>query len=567
LLIVVAPLGLGVGLKAPTTLAGAQGLVVRVAPSAGATRGFVLLASGAAGADAAALASQRPGARPNSEPSIMTLRIGVARSSGYIVRTIPLEEYVAGVLAGEAARNSSPSALEALAITVRTFALANLSRHRADGFDLCDLTHCQVLRKATLATESAATGTAGRVLLYRGALASVFYTASCGGRTEQPSHVWPGASDPEYLPSRNDDACDGMPVWTAELSAADLMRSLEAAGFKGDAIRDLRVLSRNESGRVARLRLDGLSPGQISGQDLRVVVGRTLGWQHIQSTTFDVQRTAAGYRFSGHGSGHGVGLCVIGSARLGARGQSASEILARYFPGATISPLPSSIVAALEPKVPAMPRGTSEEPRIGAAPPREPIVPTPRRASASAPAVAEVLLSLPSGDEGERDVLHDLALHARDELAKDLGVASPPRVILRLHPTIESYQRATGQPWYTAGATVDTDIHLVPLTVLRERGLVERTIRHELVHVLTRTALSNRPLWVREGTATYFAGAGPVPGESARRAVDPGVKISCPDDRELLRPASPGALSNAYARAAACVGRQIAAGKKWSEIR
>ena len=551
LLLVITPVRLGAGLKTPT--------------------------SGA---------SQSPGS------SAMTLRIGIARPGGYVVRTIPLEEYVAGVLAGEAARNSSPSALEALAITVRTYALANLSRHRADGFDLCDLTHCQVLRKATLATETAAAATAGKILLYRGTVASVFYTASCGGRTEQPSHVWPGASDPEYLPSRDDDACDGMPVWADELSTADLMRSLEAAGFKGDTIRDLRVQSRNESGRVAQLRLDGLSPGQISGQDLRVVVGRTLGWQHIRSTTFDVRRTAAGYLFSGRGSGHGVGLCVIGSARLGARGQSASGILARYFPGTTIAPLSASFVAAIEPNVAAPPPGPSGDPRIGAPLPRPPITSPPpptaiapppptaiavprsaaiappaRRASTSAPAVAEVLLSLPSGDEGERDVLHDLALRARDQLAAELGAATPLRITLRLHPTVESYQLATGQPWYTAGATLDTDIHLVPLTVLRERGLLERTIRRELVHVLTRSALSRRPLWVREGVATYFAGEGIVPGEQARRVVVPGVKMSCPDDRDLLQPASPGALSNAYARAAACVDRQIAAGKKWSEIR
>jgi stage II sporulation protein D len=547
LLLVIAPVGLGAGLKTP---ARADARTFRPARSS----------------SAAPAASRPQGLGSNPESSTMTLRIGVARPGGYVVRTIPLEEYVAGVLAGEAARNSSPSALAALAITVRTYALANLSRHRADGFDLCDLTHCQVLRKATTATEIAATGTAGKVLLYRGALASVFYTASCGGRTEQPSHVWPGASDPEYLPSRDDDACEGMPVWADELSIIDLMRSLEAAGFKGDTIRDLRVLSRNESGRVARLRLDGLSPGQISGQDLRVVVGRTLGWQHIKSTTFDVRRTAAGYLFSGRGSGHGVGLCVIGSARLGARGQSASEILARYFPGATIAPLASSIVAAVEPKVAAPSPATSGEPRIGAALPRAPIAP-PRRAPASAPAVAEVLLSLPSGDEGERDVLHDLAIRARDRLAEDLGAAYPLRITLRLHPTVESYQRATGQPWYTAGATLDTDIHLVPLTVLRERGLLERTIRRELVHVLTRSALSNRPLWVQEGVASYFAGEGTVPGEPARRVAVPGVKMSCPDDRELFQPASPGALSNAYARAAACVGRQIAAGKKWSQIR
>ena len=108
---------------------------------------------------------------------------------------------------------------------------------------------------------------------------------------------------------------------------------------------------------------------------------------------------------------------------------------------------------------------------------------------------------------------------------------------------------------------VGTEIHLVPLTVLRERGVLERTIRHEIVHLLTDTELASRPLWVREGTAIYFAGVG-----EARRA-DPGGKIACPGDRELRQPASPGALSNAYARAAACVGRQIVAGKKWSAIR
>ena len=94
-----------------------------------------------------------------------------------------METYVARVLAGEALRDSQPAALEALAITIRTFALANRGRHRADGFDLCDQTHCQVLRAAVAATERAARATAGRLLLRDGAPASVYYSASCGGRT------------------------------------------------------------------------------------------------------------------------------------------------------------------------------------------------------------------------------------------------------------------------------------------------------------------------------------------------------------------------------------------------
>jgi hypothetical protein len=90
--------------------------------------------------------------------------------------------------------------------------------------------------------------------------------------------VWPRADDPPYLPSADDDACAGAPAWTAELSDADLLRAFHASGFRGDRLRDMRVLSRNQSGRVARLKLDGLVPDEVSGQDLRVAVGRTLGW-------------------------------------------------------------------------------------------------------------------------------------------------------------------------------------------------------------------------------------------------------------------------------------------------
>ena len=145
------------------------------------------------------------------------------------------------------------------------------------------------VRTAVAATERAAQATAGRVLLRGGAPASVYYSASCGGRTQLPSDVWPGAEDPSYLPSREDDACEGAPAWTAELHESDLQRALRASGFRGE-LRDLSIASRNASGRVARLKLDGLKPDQISGQDLRVAVGRTLGWQHIKSTAFELRK-------------------------------------------------------------------------------------------------------------------------------------------------------------------------------------------------------------------------------------------------------------------------------------
>ena len=486
------------------------------------------------------------------------IRIGVARpGGGYTVQTFALEPYIARVLAGEAARDSRPAALEALAITIRTFAQANRGRHSADGFDLCDTTHCQVMRTPNAAHEHAASATAGQVLLRGGAPATVFYSASCGGQTEIPSAVWPGHEDPPYMPSQPDDACMGSPAWTAEIEGSDLARALRAAGFRGDRLRDFRILSRDVSGRVARLRVAGFSPEEISGQDLRSVVGRTLGWQFIKSAAFELERIGDTYAFEGRGSGHGVGLCVIGSVNLAVAGRTATEILNRYFPGLEIG-LPTIL-----PALAAASRGQ--------APVSAPVATFPpsasRTPSASALASGSVALVLPDDDEGEREAIAMVAEQARADIAAALGVAAPPRVTMRFHPTTASYERATGQPWFTSGAVIGGELHLLPLAVLRERGVLERTIRHELVHVIADPVLRDRPAWVREGAAIYFAGRRPIPGEPEPASFRPQSRLGCPGDGELLRPVSAGALNNAFAGALGCFARQVEAGKPWRDVR
>jgi SpoIID/LytB domain protein len=468
-------------------------------------------------------------------PGAIPLRIGFARpGGGYSIQSLPVETYVARVLAGEAARDSPPAAHEALAVTIRTFGLGNRERHRADGFDLCDQTHCQVVRTATAATVRAAQATAGQVLLGGAGIASVFYSASCGGRTEIPSNVWPGADDPPYLPSLPDTACEGAPLWNAELPGSDLLTAFRAAGFRGN-LRGMTIASRNRSGRVARLTLDGLAPGEISGQDLRVVVGRTLGWQHIKSTTFELRRQGAAYRFSGRGSGHGVGLCVIGATNLAARGTPAPVILEKYFPGLSIGP-------AVDPT------------GSGAAP------------SQVASDIDGITVVLPDADAGERPAIAGLTARLRNELASTLAVTAPAAMTVRVHATIDEYRRATGRPWFTSGAWLKGELHLVPLAVLREGGGVERTIRHELVHALADDVLAARPAWVREGAAIYFAGERPIPGGPAVRPRT-NLEGGCPGDGELLQPISIGALADAYARARVCFERQLANGKRWRDVK
>jgi hypothetical protein len=141
-------------------------------------------------------------------------------------------------------------------------------------------------------------------------------------------------------------------------------------------------------------------------------------------------------------------------------------------------------------------------------------------------------------------------------LSSTLGVPAPPRVAVRFHADSEAFQRATGQPWYALGAVVGSELHFVPLATLRDRGVLERMVRRELVRAMTSDALAGRPAWVREGAAIHFA----------EGTNGPARRDACPQAIELQRPASMGALTDAYARARACFERQLTAGKAWSEI-
>jgi SpoIID/LytB domain protein len=493
-----------------------------------------------------------------------SVRIGVLRNGAYEVVSLPMETYVARVLAGEAAPDSPPAALEALAIAIRTYTVTNRSRHAAEGFDLCDQTHCQVMRNSSAVTERAALSTAEQILRYRGAPATVFYSASCGGRTEKPSNVWPGADDPPYLAVHDDDGCGGFPAWSAELAEPDLERAFHAGGFKG-TLRDIRILSRNDSGRVARLVVDGLTPKEITGQDLRMVVGRALGFQHIQSTQFDLRRTGRAFRFTGRGAGHGVGLCVIGSMKLAASGQTAATILARYFPGTQVGPYAPRTTSV----VPAPAAGTTGASPVqggsgaAAATSGSSAAATPRVESptATAPAVAvpparAVDIVVPAGETTEKNALTLLVDHERQVVEERLG-APAPRTRLVFHESNLAYERASGRPWFTLGAVTADGVQLAPVWLLRERGMLERTIRRQLVHLVVDPVLTPRPVWIREGASVYYA--------------DPdatnGARPPCPLDNELQAPTSIGALGDALARARACFERQISGGRDWRRVR
>jgi SpoIID/LytB domain protein len=468
-----------------------------------------------------------------------SVRLGSASGRGRIA-DVPLEVYVARVLAGEAEPRAADAAYQALAVAIRTFALANGGRHAREGFDLCDGTHCQVPRAAGAVTRRAALATAGQVLTWHGAPAEVFYSASCGGRSESPVEVWPGADYP-YMQSAPDDVHEDDPPWTVDLGLQDIQRALAGAGFQG-RLRDVDVDERSRSGRATRLRVSGLQPAVIAGDQFRAAIGTS----RLRSTAFSIERRGTTLRFTGRGYGHGVGMCVIGAGRRAARGESVREILAQYYPGLELTrpgrglvetasaaavPLPAPVAAS-----PSTPPATARGARSG-------IVVEVSRASAMT--------------EGE---VARLAARAHDDLAKVLGTSIAPLTI-RVHDSLESFRLATGRPWWVSSVSEGTSIDLVPPALLAQRDGFEPALRIAVAELLVSEALRGRPLWIRIGAARYFGRLAPDPGRPD------GSRQRCPSDAELTLAISAAAQRDAEARAEACFAREYARTRDWRGVR
>jgi SpoIID/LytB domain protein len=496
-------------------------------------------------------------------PPGQTLRVGLSQPGGRVrVETFDLEDYVARVVSGEGQPRAGRAAQEALAIVIRTFAVANLHRHRAEGYDLCDTTHCQVLRPVLPAALEAARATAGRVLLDQGRPAFVFYSAHNGGTPALASEVWPGATD--YAPSDpHDDACADEPGWTSTIATADVERALRAAGASGSHLRALAVVDRTASDRAGRLRIDGFTPSILPAHEFRMAIGRTLGWQLVRSTAFDVERQGEAYRFSGVGYGHGVGLCVVGAGRRAARGESADEILRAYFRDLRVGPVTAETMVARRgpssgrppgPLPPAAPAPSATTPPASLPPE---LLPVPAVEADLAP---DVPLTLAPEDEHERPALVALVRETRDAVAARALVAPPAVIRVTVHPTMEAFGRATGQPSWAPASTVGTAIDLAPIAQLRQRGLLDASLRFEVATAVVTPYLTSAPGWVKVGAAMMLASPVSAPPP-------PGGRVKCPSDSELFRPVSGGAQREAFVRAERCVRRETGRGRALTSLR
>ena len=251
-------------------------------------------------------------------------------------------------------------------------------------FDVCADDHCQryqgVSRKVTPQVYEAIRATRGIVLSYEGEVCDARFSKCCGGRTELYESCWDDTPHP-YLSVIDDPFCntDDPKIlsevlnhydqstdfyrWTVEYTQEELSELVRRrSGFDYGLITDLIPIERGSSGRIVRLQIVGTKATRIIGKELEI--RRTLSKTHLYSSAFEVEKRSLtptlsqgegasiiaetqspllgrgkgeAFVLHGRGWGHGVGLCQIGAAVMGAKGYNYKEILHHYYPEAELT--------------------------------------------------------------------------------------------------------------------------------------------------------------------------------------------------------------------------------------
>jgi stage II sporulation protein D len=286
-----------------------------------------------------------------------------------VENSVELEEYVAGVVAGELSIWSAlPAELQAQSIAARSYALASIGRSSAAGGPgyLRDDVLDQVYRgryqpgpgrgaqDVARRLHGAVAQTAGMVLYQQGRILDARFHAACGGRGSKLTDIFPDAypfeSPPTSCPpclvlgaQERDGAGPGefrgKVAWRAEFRREELADLARALGI-GESVISIEPLELDLSGRWLKVRLRGpRALSEIRMEDLRLRLGRerVQSARVVSSNGAKVGETLV---LSGLGRGHGVGMCQTGCRELARSGWSAARILLHYYPNATLERRP-----------------------------------------------------------------------------------------------------------------------------------------------------------------------------------------------------------------------------------
>ena len=267
------------------------------------------------------------------------IRVNKNKGALTVINLIPVEEYLRGVVPEEMSISYHPEALKAQAVAARSYTLKNVGRHKADGYDLCDSTHCQTyegISSASPATDKAVLETRGEIVYFNGAAAMTNFHTDSGGMTESNENVW-GTKIPYLQPV--EELNKQTQEWTVKLTKTDFSERMGAnfGSLQSITLSNLIIgksaADRTDSGRVKFALIAGSKKTfKMTGTEMRQKFS-------LPSTLFNVKVQSGEVIFEGYGRGHGVGMSQYGANAYAQAGWTYDKILKHYYKGTEIKKL------------------------------------------------------------------------------------------------------------------------------------------------------------------------------------------------------------------------------------
>ncbi|MCC6695307.1 MAG: SpoIID/LytB domain-containing protein [Candidatus Hydrogenedentes bacterium] len=282
-----------------------------------------------------------------------------------IYETLPVEDYLAGVLPSEMPALWPAEALKAQAVAARSDVLGHMALKRIlEGFHFTNSEGDRVYGGFSgrhPAADAAVVATRGQVLADGIRIVPAVFSSNCGGWTENNDTVWssppepalrgtadfpagktpaaPGANMSRWLQSQPAAYCSGDSAgfrWKRRITAAELGKLVNQQ-YNVGTIRSVEPGERGVSGRLKSVKIVGSGGTATIRKELPI--RQVFGGLPSAMVLIQEERGPSGpvaYTIIGGGRGHGVGLCQHGARGMALQGIGHAEILAHYFAGAAL---------------------------------------------------------------------------------------------------------------------------------------------------------------------------------------------------------------------------------------
>lgn len=256
-------------------------------------------------------------------------------------KNMKMEDYIAGVVAGEMKNDWPVEALAVQAILARTFTLQAMDEKGgvpARGTQAStDIKEFQAYNGKAVNdnVKKAIEMTRGMVITYQGKPIQAWFHASAGGITATAKEGLNYKEDePPYIESvtsPDDLAPADVQNWKASFTKKELMDVLTKMGKTVTSIDSVEMNKKGPSGRTMTMLIN--KNIEVSGPEIRVGLDSTK----LKSMLLDkVEVSGDNVIFTGKGYGHGVGVSQWGANKLTTMGKKPEEIIGHYFKDVTI---------------------------------------------------------------------------------------------------------------------------------------------------------------------------------------------------------------------------------------